>query len=74
MKRLNPNFYQHRIFLRPDAKPSRQQRYRMNLHVTKQVKEELDRLLWVGLIAPIENLDWISPNVIVPKKKKKLGI
>ena len=74
MKGLDPQFYQHRIHLKPDAIPSRQQRYRMNPHMAKQVKEELDRLLRVGFIAPIENPDWISPIVIVPKKNKKLRI
>ena len=34
----------------------------------------MDRLLRVGFIAPIENPDWISPIVIVPKKNKKLRI
>ena len=67
MKGLNPKFYQHRINLRPDAIPSRQQRYRMNPHVAKQVKEDLDRLLRLGFIAPFENLDWSSPIVIIPK-------
>lgn len=71
MKGLDPQFYQHKIHLKPDA---RQQRYRMNLHVAKQVKEELDRLLRVGFIATMENPDWIPPIVIVPKKNKKLRI
>lgn len=46
----------------------------MNPHIAKQVKEELDILLRVGFIAPIENPEWISPIVIVPKKNKKLQI
>lgn len=75
MKGLDPKFYQHRIYSRRlDAILSQQQRYHMNPHVAKQVKEELDRLLKVGFIAPIENWDWISPMVIVPKKNKKMRI
>lgn len=74
MKGLDPKFYQHRIHLHPDALPAQQQRYRMNPNVTKQVKEELDHLLRVGFIAPIENPEWISPIVVVPKKNKKLRI
>ena len=74
MKGLDRQFYQQCIHLKLDAIPSRQQRYRMNPHMAKQVKEELDRLLRVGFIAPIENPDWISPIVIVPKKNKKLRI
>lgn len=46
----------------------------MNPLMAKQVKDELDRVLRVGFIAPIENPDWISPIVIVPKKNKKLWI
>lgn len=73
MKDLDPKFYQHRIHLKPNAISSRYW-YKMNPHVAKQVKEELDRLLRVGFIARIENLEWISPIVIVPKKNKKICI
>lgn len=31
-------------------------------------------MLKVGFIAPIDNLDWIYPIIIVPKKNKKLRI
>lgn len=74
MRGLDSQFYQHRIHLKLDAIYSHQQRYRMNPHMAKQVKDELDRLLQVGFIAPIENPNWISPIVIVPKKNKKLWI
>ena len=40
----------------------------------KQVKEELDKLLKVGFIVPIEDPEWISSIVVVPKKNKKLCI
>ena len=36
MKGLDPQFYQHRIHLKPDAIPTRQQRYRMNPHMKKK--------------------------------------
>ena len=32
------------------------------------VKEEIDRLLEVGFIYPVNNLEWVSPIVVVPKK------
>ena len=46
----------------------------MNPNYAKQVKEELDKLLKVGFIVPIEDPEWISPIVVVPKKNKKLRI
>ena len=35
------------------------------------VKEEIQKLLEAGFIYPISDIEWISPLMIVPKKKKK---
>ncbi|MCO5595991.1 hypothetical protein L7F22_050043 [Adiantum nelumboides] len=68
MKGLAPMFYQHKIHLKPDAIPVKQHSYRMNPNLAKQVKVEIDRLLQVGFITPIDNI------VVVPKKNKKIRI
>jgi hypothetical protein len=34
-----------------------------------RVKEDLDKLLDIGSIYPIETTQWLSPLVIMPKKK-----
>ena len=47
---IDPKFYQHKINLKQDAVPVRQQRYRMNPNYAQRVKEELDRLLKVEFI------------------------
>ena len=46
----------------------------MNPNYAKVVKEELDKLLRVGFIYPLEQVTWLSPIVIVPKKNGKLRI
>ena len=46
----------------------------MNPNYAKQVKEEIDRLLRVGFIFPVEKAIWISPIVIVPKKNMKIRV
>ena len=46
----------------------------MNPNYAKHVKEELDKLLKVGFIYPVEAVTWLSPIVIVPKKNGKLRI
>lgn len=74
MKGIDPSFYQHKINLKTDAVPVKQQRYRMNPNYAKQVKEELDKLLQVGFIKPVHEADWLSPIVVVPKKNGKLRI
>ena len=74
MPGMDPAICQHRINLREDAKPVVQQRYRMNPNYAKQVKMELDKLLSVGFIKPVESAEWLSPIVVVPKKNGNLRI
>jgi len=40
----------------------------MNLALKDIVKEELQKILDVGLIYPISHSEWVSPLVLVPKK------
>lgn len=72
-KGVDPQFCMHRINLKKDV-PVIFQRYRMNPNYAKHVKEELDKLLKVGFIYPLEAVTWLSPIVIVPKKNGKLRI
>jgi hypothetical protein len=46
----------------------------MNLNYALKVREDLDKLLDVGFIYPIETTQWLSLLVIVPKKNGKLWI
>jgi len=57
-----------RIPLKPEAKPSKQRQYKMNPRYKEKVKDEIDRMLEVGIIKPIEESKWISPMVIQVKK------
>jgi len=38
------------------------------------VKQDLDKLLAMGFIAPMEEATWLSSIVVVPKKNNKLKI
>ena len=53
-----------KIPLKPDAKPVKQQPYRLNPRYKEKVKAELDRMLDAGIIEPVEESEWISPIVI----------
>ena len=39
-----------------------------------KVKEEIDKLLKAGFIYPVQQTEWLSPVVIVPKKNGKLRV
>jgi hypothetical protein len=46
----------------------------MNPNYALRVREDLDKLLGIAFIYPIETIQWLSPLVIMPKKNGKLRI
>eukprot|EP00253_Pinus_taeda_P003425 PITA_03425 len=59
-----------KITLKPDAKPIKQRPYRLNPKCNEKVRLELDKMLAVGIIEPVEESDWVSPMVVQEKNKK----
>lgn len=58
----------HRIHLEDDARPIRDAQRRLNPTMKEVVKEEVLKLLAVGIIYPISDNKWVSPTQVVPKK------
>ncbi len=57
-----------------NAQPINQRKYKMNPNYALKLKKDLNRLLDVEFIYPIETTQWLSPLVIIPKKNGKLWI
>lgn len=74
MKGIPPYTCEHNIEIEPDAKPFKQSRYQMNLTYVAQVKEEIDKLLKIGLIYLVDRFEWLSPIVLVLKKNEQLRV
>ncbi len=55
-----------------NARPINQRKYKMNPNYALKLKEDLNRLLDVEFIYPIETTQWLFPLVIIPKKNRKL--
>ena len=68
MKGIVGDLGEMKIPLRPDAKPSKQQPYRMNPKYKERVKVELDWILDARFVELVEDSYWISPIVIQDKK------
>jgi hypothetical protein len=68
-----PKFGEHRIELEDNARPVCQRQYRLNPKYSLMVKEDIDKLLEAGFIYPVNNTEWVSPIVVVPKKKGQDG-
>ena len=46
----------------------------MNHALKNIIKDELQKLLHMGFIYPISDIQWFSPLVIIPKKNRKWWI
>jgi hypothetical protein len=54
--------------------PAHQARYWLNCNYVAIVKQNIDKLLTVGFIKHVEEVIWLSPIVVVPKKNEKIKI
>jgi hypothetical protein len=65
---------EHKIELTVDARPIKQQPYRMNPNYAQRVRKDLNKLLDAQFIFPTETTQWLLPLVITSKKNGKLCI
>ena len=68
IKGISPLICTHRIHLEEDVKPFRQPQRQLNPIMKEVVKNEVLKLLDVGVIYPISDSKWVSPTHVVPKK------
>ena len=65
---------EHRIELVPRTKPVAQKLRRMGVVQRDALLAEVNKLLQARFIYPVENLEWVSPVVVTPKKNGKWRI
>ncbi len=68
LKRSLLKLAQHKIELDTTIPSTHQAKYKLNPNYVIVVKQDIDKLLATGFIESIE-ITWLSPIVIVPKKK-----
>nr|GEZ10858.1 hypothetical protein [Tanacetum cinerariifolium] len=59
---INPEFCTHKILMEEDYKPAVQNQRRVNPKIHDVTKKEVEKLLDAGLIYPISDSPWVSPN------------
>jgi hypothetical protein len=74
MKGIAGELGEMKIPLRPEEISIRQRPYRLNPIYKKKVKAEIDRMLEVGIIEPVEESEWIIPMVVQDKKQGGIRI
>nr|GEW04051.1 reverse transcriptase domain-containing protein [Tanacetum cinerariifolium] len=65
---IDPEFCTHKILMEEDFEPAVQHQRRVNPKIHNVIKQEVIKLLKVGLIYPIFDSPWVSPVHYVPKK------
>ncbi|KAF5475630.1 hypothetical protein F2P56_007422 [Juglans regia] len=68
IKGISPLVCTHKIYLEENEKPSREMQRRLNPTMKEVVKNEVLKLLDVGIIYSISDSRWVSPTQVVPKK------
>jgi hypothetical protein len=63
---------QHIIELDTSLPPAHQVRYKLNLNYAATIKHDIDKLSVIRFFQPVEEATWLSPIMVVPKKKGKL--
>ncbi len=74
LKRIPKELCEHKIELMVSAQHIKHKQYKMSPNYALKVRKDLDKLLDIGFIYPIETTQWLSPITIVPKKNGKLCI
>ncbi|MCO5567827.1 hypothetical protein L7F22_021523 [Adiantum nelumboides] len=59
---------QHQIELKPESQPRAQKLRRLGVVKEEALLKEVRKLLLAGFIYPVDNLEWVSPVVVTPKK------
>nr|GFA36216.1 reverse transcriptase domain-containing protein [Tanacetum cinerariifolium] len=60
---INSKFCTHKILMEEDYKPAVQHQRRVNPKIHDVIKKEVEKLLNAGLIYPISDSPWVSPDV-----------
>ncbi len=74
LKGIPPKLTQQKIELDITIPPAHQARYRLSPNYVIVIKQDINKLLATRLIEFIEEVTWLSPIIIVPKKNGKLRI
>jgi len=57
-----------KITLKPNVKPVKKRPYQLNPKYKENVRQEIDKMLDVGIIEPVKESNWVSPMVFQEKK------
>ncbi|KAL0284366.1 UNVERIFIED_CONTAM: hypothetical protein Sradi_7200900 [Sesamum radiatum] len=61
----------HRLSVNPDAKPVKQKKRMFGVERSQAIEDEVDKLLKVKYIRPVQYPEWLANVVLVPNSNGK---
>lgn len=74
LKEYDKKIIQHTIPIKPNQNTFRQNLRRINPRLLRSIEKEINRLLKVGIIAPIRFSNWISNLVLTRKNNREIRL
>ena len=74
MPGLDPQVAMHRLNIKPDTKPVKQQQRRFCPNVMEAIEAEVHKLIACGFIWEEQHPDWVANIIPVLKKNEKIQI
>jgi hypothetical protein len=74
MPGIDPCIVEHEITTYPDVKPVRQKLRPVNPRKAAMIKAEVEKLIKVGFIYPVQLMEWVSNPVPVNKKQGMIHV
>ena len=74
MSELDPQVAMHRLNIRPDAKPVKQQQRRFRSNIMEAIEAEVHKLIACSFIREEQHPDWVANIIPILKKNEKIRI
>jgi len=74
MPDLDPQVVMHRLNIKPDARPAKQQQQRFWPNIMEAIETEIHKLIECGFIWEEQHPEWIANLVHILKKNRKIKV
>ncbi|KAL0448681.1 UNVERIFIED_CONTAM: hypothetical protein Slati_1424500 [Sesamum latifolium] len=71
MQGISPKVMVHRLNVHPEARPIKQKKRAFETERNKIIKEQVEKLLKINYIRPVQYPEWLANVVLVPKSNGK---
>ncbi|KAL0385973.1 UNVERIFIED_CONTAM: hypothetical protein Sradi_2991600 [Sesamum radiatum] len=71
MQGISPEVMVHKLNVHPEERPIKQKKRAFGTDRNRIIKEEVEKLLKIDYIRPVQYPEWLANVVLVPKSNEK---